>query len=310
MTGIDRRMGAQDWTILLILALLWGGAFIFIEIGLRGLPPMTLVLARLALGTAVLWGWLRLRGRRVPGGIALWRAYAVLGVLNLALPFILITWAMTHISAGLTSILNATTPLWGVLVAHVFTDDEKATPARLAGVAFGIAGVTVMIGSDALRGLGDNLLAQIACLAGTLSYAIAVVYGRRFSALGVGAGEVATGQLAAATAMMLPIAIVVDRPWALPMPGMDVLISLLCLAVLSSAVAYLLYFRLLASAGVTNSLLVTFLIPVVTIFLAGLMLDERMEPRHWAGIALIAMGLVAIDGRLIPGRRSRTAPPG
>lgn len=310
MTNRDRRMGAGDWAILLVLTILWGGAFIFIEIALRGFPPMTLVFVRLTLAAALLWGYLRLLGRRVPGGFAMWRDYFILGFLNLAFPFILVTWGMTEISAGLASILNATTPLWGVLVAHLLTHDEKATPTKLIGVGFGVVGVAVMMGADALDGLGANLLAQIACLVASLSYALAVIHGRRFADRGVAPIEVATGHLTAAALLMLPLAIVVDRPWTLPAPGMEALFGMTCLVILSTAIAYMLYFRLLASAGATNSLLVTFLIPVFTVMLAALVLGETTTARQWAGMALIALGLVAIDGRLSRARAAPAAPPG
>lgn len=304
------RMSRNDWLLVVILSLLWGGAFIFIEIALQGFPPTTLVFVRITLAAAALWGWIRLRGGRIAGGARLWGAYALLGLLNMALPFVLISWSMTHITAGLAAILNATMPLWGVIVAHLFTVDEKATPARLAGVGFGFAGVVVMIGGDALGGAGGNLLPQIVCLIATFSYALAVVYGRRFTAWGVDPIEVAAGQLIAAALLLLPVALIADAPWALPVPGALPIAALVALAIFSSTIAYALYFRLLASAGAVASTLPTFLIPPITVLLGLLILGERLEPRHWWGMALIALGLAAIDGRLMPGRAGRTARPG
>jgi drug/metabolite transporter (DMT)-like permease len=296
-----------DWLIILALAVLWGGAFLFVELALASFPPMTLVLIRLSVAALCLWIWMRVRGERVPGGVRNWWAYSVLGFLNLALPLVLIAWAMTHITAGLSSILNATTPLWGVLVAHVFTHDEKATPARLAGVIFGIAGVAVMIGPSTLEGLGADLLAQIVCIVAALCYALALVYGRRFAERGVAPMQVATGHMIASAVMILPVALITDAPWTLPMPGLIPVAASLALAIFSSVIAYALYFRLLASAGAVAATLPTFLLPIVAILLGIAILGERLETRHWFGMALIGVGLLAIDGRLIPARARGSA---
>ncbi|MGH6632118.1 MAG: DMT family transporter, partial [Sphingopyxis sp.] len=220
-------------------------------------------------------------------------------LLNTALPFSLFAYAQTQIASGLASILNATTPLWGVIVAHLFTPDEKATPAKLVGVGAGIAGVAVMIGGGALSGIGASLSAQLACLGATFCYALAGVYGRRFRAWGVGPLDVATGQLLAGALLILPVALFVDAPWRLALPGTATLFAIGGLALLSTTVAYFLYFSLIARAGATNALLVTLLIPVTAILLGTLLLGEVLLPRHWVGMALIAAGFVAIDGRLV-----------
>lgn len=293
------RMGLAEWAILAVLAVLWGGAFYFIEIALRGVPPLTLVLIRMTLAAILLYAALRAIGQRLPSGWRIWGALLVLGIINNALPFILFAWGQTHITGGLASILNATTPLWAVIVAHLLTDDEKATPGKIVGVLLGLAGVIVMVGGDALAGLGGALLAQIACLVGTLSYALASVQARGFKALGVRPMALATGQSITAAAVLLPIALIVETPWRLPVPGMDSIAALLALALFSTTFAYVLYFRLLEAAGATNSLLVTFLIPITAILLGTLLLGEAIEPKQLAGMALIALGLAAIDGRLL-----------
>lgn len=289
-----------DWIIILTLSILWGGSFLFIAIALKGFAPMTLVFLRTGLAAAALSIWLRWRGQRIPGGMRNWTAYFVLGALNLVLPFTLFFWGITAIPSGLASILNATTPVWGVIVAHLFTADEKATPTKLAGVALGLGGVAVMIGGDALAGLGDTLLPQLGCVLATLSYALALVYGRRFRGWGVEPMPMAAGHLIAASVLVLPIALIVDRPWALP-PHPDAVSigAVIALALFSTTVAYALYFRLLASAGTVAATLPTFVIPIVAVFLGITILHEQVEPRHWAGMALIAAGLAAIDGRLM-----------
>lgn len=296
------RISGRDWVMLLLLSLIWGAAFIFIEICLPGFPPMTLVFVRLASAALLLWAYLRLRGRRLPGGLRLWTGYAVLGLLNLAAPFMILVWAMTYISAGLTSILNASTPLWTVLVAHVFTRDEKATTGKLLGVVLGFAGVMVMIGPKAMSGLGGDVLPELGCLLAALLFAFAGVYARRFAALGVGAEEVATGQLAAAAVMVLPFAILIDQPWTLPVPGIEPIAGMIALATICSALAYILYFRLIETAGAVNTLLISFLCPIFTILLAAPILGEAVTAGQWLGIALIGAGLIAIDGRFSPWR--------
>ena len=296
---INLRMGAAEWGMLILLSVLWGGSFFFLGVALREVPPFTLVLARLGLSSLLMLGFMAATRRAMPRRAGLWPALFLLALLNTALPFSLFAYAQTQIACGLASILNATTPLWGVIVAHLFTSDEKATPAKLAGVCAGLAGVAVMIGGAALSGIGTNLSAQLACLGATLCYALAGVYGRRFRTWGVGPLDVATGQLIAGTLLILPVALFVDAPWRLALPGTTTLLAIGGLALFSTTVAYFLYFSLIARAGATNTLLVTLLIPVTAILLGTLLLDEVLLPRHWVGMALIAAGLVAIDGRLV-----------
>jgi drug/metabolite transporter (DMT)-like permease len=290
-------MSATDWLLLVTLSVLWGGSFFFTKIAVLELPPLTVALGRVAMAAGVLIVLARLTGVALPDRMAAWRPYVLLGLLINAVPFGLIFWGQTHIPSGLAAILNATTPLFTVLVAHWATADEKLTPARLAGVAAGLAGVVVMIGPDLLSELGANELAQLACLGAAVSYAFAGVYGRRFR--DEPALRVAAGQLVASTFILAPVALVVDRPWTLAPPSLTALAALVALATFSTAIGYLLYFRILARAGATNLLLVTFLIPVSAILLGTLLLGEQLAARHLAGMAAIAVGLAAIDGRLL-----------
>ena len=296
--GAGQAMSREDWAILLFLSVLWGGSFFFIEIALESVRPFTLVLIRVTLAAAMLWGFLWWRGQKLamPPGAAF--AYLVLALLNNVIPFVMFAWAQEAITGGLASILNATTPIWGVLVAHLFTADEKATPNKVIGVLLGFAGVAVLIGTDFLGELGRGLIAQLACLAATLCYALAGVWARRFRPMGIEPVGVATGQLTAAAIVMLPLVLLFEPPWLAAAPSPAAWLSLAALALFCTSLAYILYFRLLASAGATNSLLVTFLIPVTAILLGALFLGERLEPRSFAGMALIAAGLAAIDGRL------------
>lgn len=303
--GAGQAMGREDWAILLFLSVLWGGSFFFIEIALESVRPFTLVLIRVALAAAMLWAFLWWRGQRLarpPGAVTAW---LVLALLNNVIPFVMFAWAQEEITGGLASILNATTPIWGVLVAHLFTADEKATPNKVIGVLLGFAGVAVLIGTDFLGELGTGVIAQLACLAATLCYALAGVWARRFRPMGIAPVGVATGQLTAAAIVMLPLVLLFEPPWLSAAPSAKALLSLAALALFCTSLAYILYFRLLASAGATNSLLVTFLIPVTAILLGALFLGERLDWRSFAGMALIAAGLAAIDGRLLRRRIAR-----
>jgi drug/metabolite transporter (DMT)-like permease len=291
-------MGGWEWTMLLALAVLWGGSFFFNAIAVRELPSFTLVWLRVAVAAATLLLVLRLLGHRMPTEGHIWAAFFGMGLLNNVVPFVLIVWGQHHIASGLASILNATTPLFTVLVAHLLTPDEKLTPLKASGVVVGFAGAVFMIGPDALGGLGTGVTAQLACLAGALTYAFAGIFGRRFKRMGVAPMATAAGQVCASTVLLLPLMLLVDRPWTLAMPHPATWVAVAGVGLLSTALAYVLYFRILAAAGATNLLLVTFLIPVSAILLGALVLDETLLPRHFGGMALIGVGLACIDGRL------------
>ncbi len=292
-----RRMSATDWSILGVLSVLWGGSFFFLALALEGLPPFTIVLARVGFAALLLYLYMRIVGQRLPRGREIWLSFFVVAFFANALPFVMFAYGQQSISSGLASILNATTPLWGVLVAHFFTADERATPGKIVGVALGIAGVVVMTGSDALDGLGGNLPGQAACIVATLAYAIAGVYSRRFKAKGTAPLAVSTGQLAAAAVLVLPLSLVFEQPWSLAMPPASTIWGMVGLVILSTTFAYVLFFRLIETAGATNTLLVTFLIPITAILLGVFALGETLLPKHVLGMALITSGLAAIDGR-------------
>lgn len=286
-------MRAREWSLLVLLSILWGGSFFFAKVALAELGPFTIVFFRVALAA------LALNVVAAALGQSLWRAgmpwgqLLVMGALNNTLPFSLIFWGQTTITSGLASILNATTPLFTVAVAHVLTRDERMTVRKLVGVLAGFAGVAVLIGPD----LGGSIWGQIACLAAALSYAFAGIYGRRFKALGVQPLQAAAGQLTASAILILPIMLLVEPAWTVP--SAVTWSAVAGLALLSTALAYVLYFRILAAAGATNLLLVTFLIPVTAILLGAAFLGEHLEARQFAGMALIGLGLAAIDGRIL-----------
>jgi drug/metabolite transporter (DMT)-like permease len=291
-------MGGREWAMLLALAVLWGGSFFFNGVAARELPSFTLVWLRVTIAAVALLLVLRARGERLPVDRRFWPAFLGMGLLNNVVPFALIVWGQHHIASGLASILNATTPLFTVLVANWLTADEKLTGLKAAGAAVGFIGVVAMIGPAALAGLGTGVLAQLACLAGALSYAFAGIYGRRFRRMGIAPIPTAAGQVSASAILLLPAMLLVDHPWQLAPPHLATWAAVLGVGLLSTALAYVLYFRILAAAGATNLLLVTFLIPVTAILLGALVLGETLQQRQFLGMALIGAGLACIDGRL------------
>ena len=225
-------------------------------------------------------------------------AFFVMGFLNNLAPFSLLFWAQTMIPSGLASILNATTPIFSIMVAHFLLVDERMAANKAIGILFGFLGVVVLLGGDLLNGASIASLGMLACLGAALAYGFAGVYGRRFKAMDLTATQVAFGQLVATTLMMVPIISIIDRPWTLPMPGLAVIASVLALAIVSTALAYVIFFRILASAGAVNVALVTLLVPVSAILLGTLILGEELAGRHYVGMGLIGIGLLAIDGRI------------
>ncbi len=289
-------MNTRAWLLLVTLSILWGGSFFFTEIALTQLGPFTIVFLRVSLAAAALMVYLRVSGQNLPADGGSRFALLAMGGLNNAIPFSLIAWGQVYLDSGVTSILNASTPLFTVLLAHFLTRDERLTSKKNAGVCIGIAGVAILIGPNAVAGLGDDLFAQLAILGAAFSYAIASIYGRRLR--GLPAPVAATGMLVGSSVLLLPLALVFESPFAvLPTPG--VLFAILTIALLSSALAYLLYFRILAMAGATNLMLVTFLIPVSALLLGVFVLGEQIPASAYAGMAVIFAGLACIDGRLL-----------
>lgn len=296
--AVRRHMNATEWALLVALSVLWGGSFFFNGITVRELPPVTIVTLRVSIAAVALFMICRLMGHRWPTDKRVLPAFFGMGLLNNIIPFCLIVWGQTQIASGVASILNATTPLFTVIVAHMLTADEKLTINKLVGIIIGFAGVATMIGPSALTGESSSLWGQLAILGAAISYAFAGIFGRRFKAMGVPPLVTATGQISASSLVLIPMALVIDQPWSLAMPSGTAWAALFGIALLSTALAYFIFFRILSSAGATNLALVTFLIPVSAILLGSLVLGEQLEAKHVIGMAMIAAGLVAIDGRL------------
>jgi drug/metabolite transporter (DMT)-like permease len=294
MDPIRSRMNVGDWGLLLFLSLLWGGSFFFNQVAVAELPVLTVVAGRVALAAVALWMVAALLGTPLPRSRAVLVAFLGMGFLNNAVPFTLIVWGQAQIGSGVAAILNAATPLFAVVVAGRLTADEPLTVSRLVGATIGFAGVAVLVGASPS---GGALAAKLACVAAGLSYAFGGVWGRRFRVLGVSPLVTAAGQVTTSSVLLVPLALALDRPWTLPVPSPEALASLAAVALLSTALAYVVYFGLLARAGATNLLLVTLLIPVTALLLGVGVLGEVLLPRHAAGMALIATGLAVIDGR-------------
>ncbi|MEP0340087.1 MAG: DMT family transporter [Alphaproteobacteria bacterium] len=300
-----RSMDGPEWGQLVFLSVLWGGAFFFVGAAVREVPPLTIVFARVFLAALLLLPLFLRYGHHLPRGWAAWRPFFVMGLLNNVLPFSLLFFGQTQVTVGLASIINAMTPLFTVLVMAGF-GGERLTALRVAGVVLGILGVAVLRGggpADAGQTLGIGL-----CLAATVSYSFAGLWGRRHLG-GVPPLKSATCQLICSSLVMALVAGLWDRPWELPLPSAATLGAIIGLAAFGTALAYIVFFRLLVSAGASNVMLVTLLIPVTAMALGILFLGEAVHPRELSGAAVIGLGLVFIDGRL-PRRLGLAGRPG
>jgi drug/metabolite transporter (DMT)-like permease len=294
----ENNMGPTEWLLLVILSVLWGGSFLFNGVAVKQLPPLTVVALRVSLAAVFLNLVARFRGTRVR---EVWRhivPFLVMGILNNVIPFSLIVWGQRQIASSLASILNATTPIFTIIIAHLFTKDEKITATKVIGICAGFIGVVVIIGFDIAKEIGINVVAQIAILGAACSYGFAGVYGKRFRSTGVPAISVAAGQVSMSAILLIPLSLSVDKPWKLPSPSIETYLAIAGLAILSTGVAYVIYFRILSTAGATNLLLVTFLIPASAFFFGTLLLNEHLPPRYILGLGIICLGLMAIDGRV------------
>ena len=304
MTSLEGRIDARDWSLLGLLSILWGGSFVFNGLILKELPPLTVVFLRVAIAAAILLPLLWAYRIRLPQGVSGWMPFVAIACFNNVLPFSLIVTAQTSIASGLASILNATTPLFTVMVMAA-AGEEKLSARRIGGVVAGLIGVAVLrgdaVGVETGQGIGILL-----CLGATVSYALSALLARRLLANSPPLGT-ATFQMLASTAMMAVVAAGVEQPWRLPMPGVATWLAVIGLAALSTALAYILFFQIVRRSGATNVMLVTLLIPVTAILLGYLVLGESMSARELTGAAIIGSALLLIDGRFAAVLRRRFA---
>lgn len=293
----ERTITAESWGLLALLATIWGASFLSIRIALDEVPPLTAVAHRVGWATLVLWIYVIVRRLPLPRGKDVWIGFAGMGLLNNVIPFSLMAWGQLYIPSGLTSIFNAATAIFGVLVAALLLSDERLSRRKAIGVAMGFAGVVTAIGIDSLRAFDITSLAQLAILAGTMSYALAGVWARkRLSELRPQVA--AAGMLTTSTLIMVPLAWIIDGPIRLDLQPRT-LMAIAYYALGATALAYLLYYRVLALAGSGNLMLVTLMIAPIAIVLGAVVLGETLNANAYKGFALLALGLVIIDGRLI-----------
>lgn len=289
-------MDRQTWLLLLLLSVLWGASFFFGGVALRELPPTTIALVRVAMAAALLFPLFKIRGGTLPTNLAGWLPFFVMGLLNNVIPFSLTLVGQLHISSGLASVLNATTPLFTVLVMASF-GDERLSVRRIVGVIIGLLGVIVLREPGIVQSDSETF-GMLLCLAAALSYGFSGLWGRRkFN--GVAPLTSSTCQLICSSVAMAVIAAAVDQPWQLPMPGATTWAALIGLAALSTSLAYVVFYRVLARSGATNVMLVTLLIPVTAILLGVLVLGEPLTAREIVGALVIASALIVIDGRAL-----------
>lgn len=290
-------LSAATWGMLLLLGAIWGGSFFFARIAVAEIPPVVLVLHRVLIAALALHIYLAIAGPSFRTVLPYAGRFFALALLNNVIPFSLIFAGQTQMGAGLASVLNATTPFWTLVIANIMTADEKLTANKLAGIGLGIAGTAVMVGPGVVAGLGGPVWAKFALIGASLSYALALILARAKFA-GFAPPIVATGQLTASTLIMLPVVLIAYGPSSLTVGSPPVWAAVVALALLSTAFAYILYFRIVATAGATNASLVTLIVPVSAMLLGVTFLGERLELFELAGMALIGAGLVVIDGRI------------
>ena len=299
MPPIHTQMTCREWSLLILLSIIWGSSFFFQGYAVHALPPLTIVWLRLAIAAVSMVIIVRVFGQRVALNRQTFMPFVALGLVGLGLPFSLLVWAQTHITSSLASILNGLTPMCIMVVAQIFTNDEKINSRKIIGMVVGFTGVALMIGPEALRGITNDVLAQLGCIGACVCYAFASVFGRRLSKFDLKPAEIVTGQCIAASILLLPVTIIIEAPWRIPNPDLLVWGAVLGLAIISTSLAYMLFYRILATAGATNIGLVTFMVPITAVSLGVLILGESLELQHIFGASGIAVGLGIIDGRLL-----------
>ncbi|WP_195821959.1 DMT family transporter [Roseobacter sp. MH60115] len=299
-------LSARAWGALILLAMIWGASFLSIRIALNEIGPLTSVAHRTFWAMLVLWLVVAVMRLPIPRDPVVWMAFLIMGLLNNVIPFGLMAWGQLHIETGLTSILNAATAVFGVITAAIFFADERLSLRKAIGVTLGFIGVATVIGLENLRNFDLQSLAQLAVLGGTISYALASVWGRK-TLSGLSPQVAAAGMLTGSTLVTLPLALLVEGPIKFDLAPVT-LIAIGYYAVIATAGAYLLYYYVLARAGSGNLMLVTLLITPFAILLGALVLDEALSPNVYGGFALLALGLAVLDGRLLRRRRKSPQP--
>jgi len=296
MTDTKTSM-ATDLLLLLTLATLWGASYTLIKVGVETISPVTFIAVRTLVAGLILVAALRLRGLKLPTDRQTWTLFTVQACLNSAVPFTLIAWAEQTTDAGLATILSSTTPIFAFLLTALITRHESVSAAKLFGVAAGIVGICLIVGMEALAGSGENLWAQLAIVTATICYAAAAIFGKNFK--GLDPMMPAAGSLIAGAAILIPVSLVVDRPWTLT-PSTDSMLALLALAVFSTALAFVIYFRLVQTLGSVGTTAQAYLRVPIGVGIGVVFLGETLASTAWLGLACVVAGVIAMT---LPARR-------
>lgn len=283
--------------LLATLATLWGASFTFIKLGVATIPPITLIAARTVIAGVLLFCILRLRGIALPRDAATWRQLAVQACLNSVLPFTLIAWAETRIDAGLATILNSTTPIFAFLITWTITRHEAVTARKLFGTIMGMSGVCMIIGFGVITDLGNDLWGQLAMLLASLSYGAAAIYGHNFKSLD--SMVPATGSMLCGAVILVPLSLLVDQPWTLQ-PSNASLLALLALSVFSTALAFVIYFRLVRTLGSVGTTSQAYLRIPIGVGIGVAFLGESLAGSAWLGLIFVVIGVAAMS---LPARK-------
>ena len=294
---------AKDWLLIALLAFIWGGSFLFGRILMIEWPPFTVVFLRVFIAALTLWVFVLMTARKFPMERSILSAVLIMGILNNVIPFSLILIGQQEIGSGLAAVVNAMTPIWTLIIANQFTSDEKFSTNKILGICFGFMGVATLIGADFMQGLTASAWAQGAVLGATISYGFAGVWGKRFK--GQDPIIISTGQLTASSLVMLPLIFLIEDPFSIPAPDLEMIVALLGLAIVCTAFAYVLFFKILSNVGATNVSLVTFLVPISAILLGIFWLGETLTLSNIIGMILIITGLSLVDGRILKMTRLR-----
>lgn len=287
-----------DLLLLLTLSTLWGASYTFIRVGVETIPPLTLIAARTLIAGSVLLSWMRLRRIPMPRDLAVWRRFFVQALLNSVVPFTLIAWAERSVEAGLATILNSASPVLAFAGTWLITRHEQVTPCKLFGVVAGLAGISLVVGVGAFEGLGRQLVPQLAIVAATVCYAGAAIYGRAFKGLSPEAP--AAGSLIVGAIVLVPASVVVDRPWTLH-PSPHSLMALAALAVFSTALAFVIYFRLVQTLGSVGTTAQAYLRVPIGVGISIVLLGESLSASAWLGLACVVAGVAAMT---LPSRKA------
>ena len=288
-------MTGRDWVLLLFCALCWGSAYTFNRVIVAELPSLTITAARLVVAASFLTLLATLQGVRLPPFGRQWQAFFVFTLFSNVVPFLFVLRGQRETASGLAAVIGATTPLFVILLAHVFTTDERMQGRKVAGVIVGMSGVAVVVGTDALSGWSSGLAAKLSLVFAALLYAIGAVYSKRI--VGLPPIAMAAMQMICGLVITFPLAILIDQPWSLPPPSTKVVLAVIGTAIIGSSLSAIAYFHILKRAGATNAMLVTLLVPITPILLGGVLFGERLLAREVIGATIIGAALLLIDGR-------------